>query len=78
MRAGVVSRTDSEDALKLTQKIIDYLETQGVESLVETDTALSLELQEQNTNLQELDGDFVITVGGDGTILRAAMEMRFI
>ncbi len=76
MRAGVVSRTDSEDALKLTQKIIDYLETQGVESLVETDTALALELQEQNTNLQDIDGDFVITVGGDGTILRAAMEMR--
>ena len=76
MRAGVVSRPDSEEALRITQKIIDYLETQGVEALVETDTALALELQDQNTNLQDLDGDFVITVGGDGTILRAAMEMR--
>jgi len=76
MRAGVVSRPDSEEALRITQKIIDYLETQGVEALVETDTALALELQQQNTNLQDLDGDFVITVGGDGTILRAAMEMR--
>ena len=76
MRAGVVSRTDSEEALKLTQKIIDYLESQGVEALVETDTALALELQDQNTNLQDIDGDFVITIGGDGTILRAAMEMR--
>ena len=76
MRAGVVSRTDSEEALRITQRIIDYLETQGVESLVETDTALALELQDQNTNLQDIDGDFVITVGGDGTILRAAMEMR--
>jgi len=76
MRAGVVSRTDSDEALKLTQKIIDYLQTQKVETLVETDTALALELQEQNINLQDLDGDFVITVGGDGTILRAAMEMR--
>ena len=76
MRAGVVSRPDSEEALRITQKIIDYLDTQGVEALVETDTALALELQQQNTNLQDLDGDFVITVGGDGTILRAAMEMR--
>jgi len=76
MRAGFVSRTDSDEALKLTQKIIDYLQTQKVETLVETDTALALELQEQNINLQDLDGDFVITVGGDGTILRAAMEMR--
>ena len=76
MRAGVVSRTDSEEALIITQKIIDYLGSQGVEALVETDTALALELQDQNTNLQDIDGDFVITVGGDGTILRAAMEMR--
>jgi NAD+ kinase len=76
MRAGVVSRTDAEKALKTTRKIIDYLDSVGVEVSVETDTALALELQEHNTNLQDLDGDFVITVGGDGTILRAAMEMR--
>ncbi len=76
MRAGVVSRTDAEKALDTTRQIISYLESQDVEVAVETDTALALELEEHNTNLQDLDGDFVITVGGDGTILRAAMEMR--
>jgi NAD+ kinase len=76
MKAGVVSRTDSIEALEITQRIINYLESQGVETLVETDTALALELQDHNTNLQDIDGDFVITVGGDGTILRASMEIR--
>ncbi|MCW4013890.1 MAG: NAD(+)/NADH kinase [Candidatus Bathyarchaeota archaeon] len=76
MRAGVVSRTDAEKALETTKQIIAYLESQGVDVVVETDTALALELEDHNTNLQDLDGDFVITVGGDGTILRAAMEMR--
>jgi NAD+ kinase len=76
MRAGIVSRTDAKEPLDLTQRIIDYLEGQGVEVIVETDTALALELEDHNTNLQDLDGDFVVTVGGDGTILKAAMEMK--
>ena len=76
MRAGVVSRTDVPEALEITRKIINYLEVQGIETVVETDTALALELMYNNTNLQDLDGDFVITIGGDGTILRAAMEMK--
>jgi NAD+ kinase len=76
MRAGIVSRPDVKAALDLTQRIIDYLQNQGVETIVETDTALALELEDHNTNLHDLDGDFVITVGGDGTILRAAMEMK--
>jgi NAD+ kinase len=76
MRAGIVSRTDNDGSLELTQEIIDYLEELGVEVMVETDTALALELQNHNTNLQDLEGDFIITVGGDGTILKAAMEMK--
>jgi len=76
MKAGLVSRTDAEKALGITRQIINYLESKGVEVVVETDTALALELEDHNTNLQDLDGDFVITVGGDGTILRAAMEMK--
>ena len=75
MKAGVVSRTDSQEALDLTQRIINHLASHDIEAIVETDTALALKLEDRNTNLQDLDGDFVITVGGDGTILRAAMEM---
>ncbi len=76
MRAGIVSRTDKDGSLELTREIIDYLKEQGVEVNVETDTALALEFENHNTNLQDLEGDFIITVGGDGTILKAAMEMK--
>jgi NAD+ kinase len=76
MRAALVSRTDAQEPLEVTQRIVDYLVSQGVHVDVETDTALALGLKDHNTNLQDLDGDFVITVGGDGTILKAAMEMK--
>jgi NAD+ kinase len=76
MRAGVVSRTDTNIALKLSKRIIEYLQSQGIDTIVETDTALALELEDNNSNLLDLEGDFVVTIGGDGTILRAAMEMK--
>ena len=76
MRAGIVSRTDNDGSVELAREIITYLEEQGIDVSVETDTALALELQNHNTNLQDLDGDFIITVGGDGTILKTSMEMK--
>jgi len=76
MRAGIVSRTDNDGSVELAKEIIAYLEEQGIDVSVETDTALALELQNHNTNLQDLDGDFIITVGGDGTILKTSMEMK--
>lgn len=76
MKAGIVSRTDIPSALSLTRRIIDYLDVRGVEVSVETDTALALELEDSNTNLSDMDGDFMVTIGGDGTILRTAMEMK--
>jgi NAD+ kinase len=76
MRAGVVSRTDTNAALEIAKRIIDYLQIHEIETLVETDTALALEIENSNTNLQDLEGDFIVTIGGDGTILRTAMEMK--
>jgi NAD+ kinase len=76
MKAGIVSRTDIPNALSLTRRIINHLGELGVDVSVETDTALALKLDDDNTNLSELEGDFMVTVGGDGTILRTAMEMK--
>ncbi len=76
MKAGIVSRTDNPEALTITRKIIDILSEWGVEVCVETDTALALKLNDRNTELSDLDGDFIVNVGGDGTILRTAMDMK--
>jgi NAD+ kinase len=76
MRAGIVSRTDIPTAVPVTKRIIDYLLSCEVDVCVETDTALAMNLTEGSLELSELDCDFMVTVGGDGTILRAAMEMK--
>jgi NAD+ kinase len=76
MRAGLVSRTDIPNALAVSSRILGHLKERGVEASVETDTALALGIRDGNTELSELECDFMVTVGGDGTILRAAMEMK--
>lgn len=76
LKAGVVSRTDIPSALSVAKRIIDYLEMNGVDVLVETDTALALEMSDLNSDLSELESDFIVTVGGDGTILRTAMGIK--
>jgi NAD+ kinase len=62
--------------LAVSSRILDHLKKNGVEAGVETDTALALGIRGSNTELSELECDFMVTVGGDGTILRAAMEMK--
>lgn len=76
MKAGVFSRTDIPIALDVTRKVIGYLKDHMVDVSVETDTALALELDDKNVNLSDLEGDFIVTIGGDGTILKAAMNMK--
>ena len=73
MKVGVISRTDNLLAFPVTRKILEYLHSKGIEHLVETETALALNLSDYSTDLTDMDVDFLVSVGGDGTILRAAM-----
>lgn len=43
---------------------------------METETALGMDNPGGNTDLGEMSPDFMVTVGGDGTILRTAMQMQ--
>jgi NAD+ kinase len=76
MKAGLVSRTDNSKALDLVGEIFAFLEEKGVEILLETETALALDMPKDNSYLGEIEADFMITIGGDGTILRTAMQMK--
>jgi NAD+ kinase len=75
LKAGVISRPDDDGALNLARDITRYLEKKGVNVIVETETALGMDSPEGNTDLGEMAPDFMVTVGGDGTILRTAMQM---
>ncbi len=76
MKAGVISRPDDGEALEIARDIAKYLEERGVDVQLETETALGMDNPGGNTDLGEMSPDFMVTVGGDGTILRTAMQMQ--
>ncbi|AJC71399.1 inorganic polyphosphate/ATP-NAD kinase [Thermococcus guaymasensis DSM 11113] len=72
MRFGVVARRDREAALKLAYRVYDFLKVSGYDVVVDVDTFKNLpEFDEGDVvPLEEFDVDFIIAIGGDGTILR--------
>jgi NAD+ kinase len=76
LKAGVVSRTDIPDVVPVTKRVVKLLREHDVDVLVETDTSMALNMNEDAFDLSDLDADIIITIGGDGTILRTAMDMK--
>ncbi len=68
MKFGIVSRTDRPEAVKFLRVLVSYLESKNLEVVLETDTSLALELPLPSMDLGEMEIDYLITVGGDGTI----------
>ncbi len=72
MKFGIVARRDREAALKLAYRVYDFLKVSGYEVFVDRETQRHLpEFSEEDVvPLEEMDVDFIIAIGGDGTILR--------
>ncbi|HMK53860.1 MAG TPA: NAD(+) kinase [Methanobacteriaceae archaeon] len=71
MRIGIVARVDVGAAVEIAGKIFDFLQKKGVEIILDEPLALKLgQPPEMSCQLQDMDTDVVIAVGGDGTILR--------
>lgn len=68
MRFGVTANPKSSQAVGATKKVIDVLRREH-EILIEQD--LAVVLGETGSSLDEMSIDHLVTVGGDGTILRA-------
>ncbi|MGC8961819.1 MAG: NAD(+)/NADH kinase [Candidatus Bathyarchaeia archaeon] len=73
-RIAVVSRPDSPRALEIALQILRYLKDNGVEAIPEESLALKVGL-EDGKELRKISCDAMITVGGDGTVLRSCMNM---
>lgn len=72
MKIGIISRTDKQEALNLNKSIINYLLENKVEVEVDTDIAKKLpEYEEFETSINDMTSDFVLCIGGDGTVLKA-------
>lgn len=76
MDYGIISRIDLPEAHDLTFRIIEWLD-QFTDILVEESTAAHLDLDNDidSAPLEEMDVRTLITVGGDGTILRALQRI---
>lgn len=78
MKFGIVARRDKEAALKLAYRVYDFLKVSGYDVVVDSDTFSHLrEFDEGDVvQLQDFDVDFIIAIGGDGTILRIEHKTR--
>ena len=70
---GVVARVDRKEALKFVTKLMTLLEDKGLSVLLETKLAERVKKIEATLPLEKMKTDLIITVGGDGTILRTCL-----
>jgi NAD+ kinase len=72
---GIVARLDKEASLELAKKIQEYAEKKGIKAYLEHELAKKIGKTSKAMSLNEMKTDFVITIGGDGTILRTALYL---
>jgi len=74
---SLACRMDSERAINLTKKLFDYLVKKG--EIVQLETRIAPKILLHNgMDLKEMTADntkFIISIGGDGTILRVASAL---
>jgi NAD+ kinase len=72
---GLVARYDKKQALKLAKELAGYLRKKGLEVYIEDTLAGKVNFPAKTVPLESMKTDFVITIGGDGTILRACLAL---
>lgn len=70
---GLVARYDKKQAIKLVEELTGYLKTKGLKVYIEDTLAGKMNSQENLIPLASMKTDFIITIGGDGTILRTCI-----
>lgn len=71
--AGLVARFDKRKAVRLAEDLGKYLKTRGLGLCVEDTLAEKMKTKETAVPLEKMRTDLVITIGGDGTILRTCL-----
>ncbi len=72
---GLVVRYDKKEALKLADELVKYLETKNLEVFLEDSLKGKVHARAKMVPLKEMRVDFIITIGGDGTILRTCLAI---
>lgn len=72
---GLVARYDKRKALKLTEDLADHLTNKGLKVFTEDTLRGKVNTRGEIVPLARMKTDFIITIGGDGTILRTAVTI---
>jgi len=72
---GLVVRFDKKNALKLADDLAEHLKANGLAVYVEDTLAGKTNTRQETVPLEKMRTDFIITVGGDGTILRTCISI---
>jgi NAD+ kinase len=72
---GLVARYDKKQALGLAKELANYLRSQSLEVYVEDTIAKKVDAAVKTVQLKKMKTDFIITIGGDGTILRTCLAV---
>lgn len=72
---GIVARYDRKKALRLAEQLSEFLRKKGLEVFLE-DTLVGKVTPKGNfVPLQDMRTDLIVTIGGDGTILRTCVSI---
>lgn len=72
---GLVARYDKKQALELVDELAEYLKSKGLQVYIEDTLAGKVNTQKKMVPLTKMKADFIITIGGDGTVLRASIAL---
>jgi len=72
---GLVARYDKRQALKLSESLSRYLESKNVQVFLEDSLRDKTKSEAKTIALKNMKTDFIITIGGDGTILRTCVAL---
>lgn len=72
---GLIARYDRKKAMQLIDTLAEHLKEKGLEVLAESTLAGKTKTNLDTVLLEYMHTDFVITIGGDGTILRACISL---
>ena len=72
---GLVARYDKKQAIELAKELAEYLMERGLEVYIEDTIAEKVDMPAKTVPLKNMKTDFIITIGGDGTILRTCLAV---
>jgi NAD+ kinase len=72
---GIVARYDKPQALSLAEELSEHLSAKGLKVCLEDTLKDKVKNRGKLVPLQDMKADFVIAIGGDGTILRTCLAL---